>query len=515
MSDEVPHEEANPHAATPSRRSFLGFGAGTVAAAALLPSRAQAQRRRADLTAVTDRLGQRAEWRSPELRLARRITMGMTKADADRARSLGYARYLEEQLNPGAIDDTACTDRIATYYPEFHYSQATLLAKDAIFWSDIAGPVQRAVIERAIFSRRQLEQRMLEFWADHFNIAIQPTRVVDYRDVLMAHALGKFGDLVRASMRSPAMLIYLDQVWSTKWGVNENYARELMELHTVGWDGGYSQSDVHDLARVLTGFTVDGQRNFTYNASYHDFGAKTVMGQYFPARPQAGGTAGMDEALNFAEFLIHHPNTARTIVTKLLKWFVRPDPTDAQISAAAATFTSTDGDIKAVLRTVLSLDNIQGAPAKLKRPFHYYVSVVRATEATLDPWTDRANWDAVTGHLWDNAHAPMTWQTPDGFPDRAEYWAGLMVNRWNAVSSILYNWGSPGRYPRFSASAFSPNPSVAVVIEDINQKMCGGEMSYTLRTELQRFLGSLPFATPTQIQQAVHLAACAPEFQYY
>ena len=516
MHDEDEVEAGAPEA--PSRRAFLGLGVG-VAAGAVLTREAGAQERptrRATLAAVSDRLGQRAEWRSVNNRLVRRISMGLTAPEVARVNSIGFTRYLEEQLDPASIDDSACDARIATRYPQLGYSQATLLQQDAVFWNEIAAPVQRGIIERACFSRRQLQQRMVEFWSDHFNIQLSPSRVVDYRDVIAANALGTFGDLVRASMRSPAMLMYLDQVWSTKWGVNENYARELMELHTLGVNGGYTQADVHELARVLTGWTIDSQRNFLYNATYHDFGAKVVMGRAFPARAEAGGTAGMDEAMNFAEFIIHHPSTAKRIATKLLQWFVRPDPTALQVATVVNVFNATDGDIKAMLRAILTPANLQGAPAKLKRPFHYYASVVRGTGATIDEWTGWPQWEGVTGHLYDNAHAPLTYPTPDGFPDRAEYWAGLMVNRWNAVSSIISNWGTVGRYPRFSAAAFTADRSPAGVLAAIDTQMLGGEMTLGLRAELQRYLaGSGTLVSLQNVTNAVYLAATSPEFQYY
>lgn len=502
------------------RRVFLGMGAAALAATAVTSREGAAQqppRRRADIGSVTDRLGQQAHWRSTELRLLRRITMGLTPFEVTRIGQLGFTNFLEEQLNPTSIDDTASESVLQARYPAYYYTQAQLLARDSVFWDECSRPIMRTVIERAITSRRQLEQRMVEFWADHFNIPLSTPRVVDYRDVIHRYALSTFGDLVRASMRSPAMLIYLDQVWNTKYGINENYARELMELHTVGWDGGYTQGDVNALARVLTGWTMDSNRNFQYRADYHDFTAKVVMGQVFPARPPAAGTAGMDEAMNFAEFLIHHPATARFVATKLLRWFIRPDPTPAQVTAATNAFTTSNGDIKTVLRAILTPANIATAPAKLKRPFHYYVSVVRGSGAVVDAWPDPAQWDGVTGHLWDNAHAPFSWQTPDGFPDKADYWAGLMVNRWNAVSSVLGNWSgtTPGRYPRFNPALFLTTPTPQGVVTEIDRRMFGGEMSLPLRSELLSLFGSSTTANATQATLAVHLAACSPEAQYY
>ncbi len=519
MDDEQPRSEADAEVERSGRRAFLGIGATALAATTLASREAGAQgpRRRADIGAVTDRLGQQGQWRSTELRLLRRITMGLTPAEVTRIGQLGFAAYLEEQLNPSSIDDTASEAVIQARYPAFYFTQAQLLAKDSVFWDECSRPIMRAVIERAVTSRRQLEQRMVEFWSDHFNIPLSVPRVVDYRDVIQRHALSTFGDLVRASMRSPAMLIYLDQVWNTKYGINENYARELMELHTVGWDGGYTQADVNNLARVLTGWTMDSNRNFQYRADYHDFTAKTVMGQAFPARTPAGGTAGMDEAMTFAEYLIHHPATARFVSTKLLRWFIRPDPTPAQVTAATTAWTTSGGDIKAVLRAILTPANVAAAPAKLKRPFHYYVSVVRGSGAVIDAWPDPTQWDGVTGHLWDNAHAPFSWQTPDGFPDKADYWAGLMVNRWNAVSSVVGNWSgaTPGRYPRFLPTLYTAVPSPAAVVAEIDRRMFGGEMSPPLRTELLAVFGSSTTVNNSQVTLAVHLAACSPEHQYY
>lgn len=507
------------HAAATSRRAFLGRGVSAAAATALAstalaPAVGEAQQGgRAPYGALIERLGQRAEWKDLDLRLVRRITLGMTAADVAAVKALGFDRYLEEQLDAGTIDDSACEARIATRYPQFAYSQATLLAKDAVYWQEVAAPLFRAIVERAAFSRRQLKERMTEFWCDHFNIANSPPRIVDYRDVIQRHALGNFGDMVRASMRSPAMLIYLDQVWSTKYGINENYARELLELHTVGVTGPYTQADVRDFARVLTGWTIDANRNFQYRADYHDFGAKTVMGMHFPARPQASGTAGMDEGIDMAEFLIRHPATARYIATKLLRWFIRPDPSTAQVDRVAQAYLTSNGDIRTMLRAVLTRNNLANAPAKLKRPFHYYVSAVRATGVVIDPWSDWTTWEAVGGQLWDLAHQLFAWQTPDGYPDRAEYWAGLMVNRWNAMSGLVGNWGQAGQYPRFTPSAFSASSSAAGVVADINRKLFGGEMTAGLASELTAWLAR--GVTANRIREAVYYACCSPEFQYY
>ena len=182
------------------------------------------------------------------------------------------------------------------------------------------------------------------------------------------------------------MLHYLDQVSSTRFGPNENYAPELLELHTVGFDGGYTQKDVAELARVLTGWSVDGDGKFLYRANNNDFGAKSCFGMTFPARtPVCSGQSGIDEGEAFGEMLVNHLGTKRLIATKLLQWFVRSDPTQAQIQPVIHTYTATGGDIKAMLRVVLTPANLAKAPARLKRPIHYVASALRATSATVLP----------------------------------------------------------------------------------------------------------------------------------
>jgi uncharacterized protein (DUF1800 family) len=415
-------------------------------------------------------------------------------------KAIGFDRYLRSSSTP-TPPTTGRRDAIRTRYPQFFFTQGELLAREDTYWQDVVGPANRAIVERAAFSRRQLKERMTEFWADHFNIANAPPRLVDYRDVIQRHALGNFGDMVRASMRSPAMLIYLDQVWSTKWGVNENYARELMELHTVGRDGGYTQQDVHEFARVLTGWTIDANRNFLYRADYHDFNAKTVMGMEFPARNPAGGTAGMDEAMQFAEYLIRHPSTARFIATKLLRWFIRPDPTPAQVTAVAAAYASTGGDIKAMLRVVLTRNQLANAPAKLKRPFHYYVSALRTTSVTVDPWSNwggsRSGWGAVGPPTTSTSSGRL----PDGYPDRAEYWAGS----WSTDGTPCRRSGQLGAAWAVSAlhrGSVDGTTTATGVVAEINRRMFGGEMTTALATELTQ-LAAAGATNQQRVQQAM------------
>lgn len=511
----------------PDRRQWLRGNAAALSAAALAPAalarsaEAQPPSRQSRLGDLLNQLGQQATWRSPELRLVRRITMGLTEAEVTRAQALGYEAYLEEQLNPSQIDDRAMDTRVqATYGTLLSRTPKQLMDIDdaGTAYFDLHLPMRMLAADRAVASRRQLRERLYEFWADHFYVPVWGHRsltVIHLEQHLRPNVLTTVGTLLRASMRSTAMLGYLDQIWSTRFGVNENYARELMELHTVGWDGGYTQADVAGLARVLTGWSMDANGNFEYKAGNHDFGAKTVFGLSFPARPQAfSGTSGLDEGMAFADMLVAHPQTKRFIATKLLRWFVTPTPTADQVQAVVNAYGA-DGDIKAMLRVVLSRTNLTRAPAKLKRPFHYAVSALRATGAAILPATDmRRDYLALVYPINDMGHSFANWPTPDAYPDRAEFWAGLIIDRWNAVNYNLVQTDNtaPGRAV-VDVTPFVADGTANGVIAAINRRLFGGEMGAELAAELRTALRD--GVTRARVLTAVRLAVCAPDFQFY
>ena len=446
--------------------------------------------------------------------------MGMNETEAARVQSMGYDAYLEEQLNPARIDDSAMDARVRNGYSRvlgFTPKQLMDFYFNGTVYYDALLPTSMLVSERAVFSRRQLQERLFEFWTDHVYVplwAFQGLAPIHLEQHVRPHLLSTVGAMIRASMRSTTMLVYLDQVWSTRFGVNENYARELMELHTVGWDGGYTQADVVGFARVLTGWSMDENGNFEYKAGNHDFSAKQVFGMSFPARPQAfSGTSGMDEGIAFGEMLITHPQTKRFIATKLLRWFVTPSPTAAQVQAVVNAYGA-EGDIKAMLRVVLSRANLAKAPAKLKRPFHYGISALRATAATINPAADiRRDYLASVYPISDMGQAFGNWPTPDGYPDRAEFWAGLVVDRWNAVNNLVQvDNTAPGRAV-LDIVAFFADGTADGVIAVINRRLFGGEISPELTAELRYTLRN--GVTNARVLTAVRLAVCAPEFQFY
>jgi uncharacterized protein (DUF1800 family) len=290
---------------------------------------------------------------------------------------------------------------------------ADLPADQREFFLAMSGPVgvidselQQSKLLRAVYGERQLQEVMTDFWFNHFNIYLNKDAdqylVTAYeRDVIRAHALGKFKDLLVATAQSPAMLFYLDNwlsmgpkspqaVAANKGkpgqaapGLNENYGRELMELHTLGVNGGYTQHDVTEVARVLTGWTIQPLEQgaaFQFDAKKHEPGDKLVLGQTIPEN-------GVNEGMQVLDMLAHHPSTAKFICRKLAMRFVADDPPPALIDRMAQKFLATDGDIREVLRVMFKSPEFWSAKsyrAKVKTPFEFAVSSLRATGTDLN-----------------------------------------------------------------------------------------------------------------------------------
>jgi len=445
-----------------------------------------------------------AIWRDPIARLVRRVTLGVTKDELARAKAMGYRAYLEEQLKPSRIEDRDVAAFVTKTYPTTQQRPESLFVQNL---GTVLNELQDATLYRAAFSRRQLHERMVEFWSDHFNIwrnDVGYLKVADDRDVIRRHALGNFSDLLRASAHSPAMMEYLDQTRSRRGSPNENYAREIMELHTVGSYGGYTQTDVNELARVFTGWTVTGRGVFTYDADIHDFGVKLVMGQLFPSTAQAKGLAGKAEGERYLTYLVNHPKTAQYLALKLTRFFLQYDPPDALVTSVAAAYTRSKGDIPSMLRVILDQATLMAAPAKYKRPFHLAVSAVRAAGATA---TDVS---LIRGQLGLMGHSLFNWETPDGYPDRMEFWSGLVMQRWNAVSTMANATGTT-----FSVTvAPFRGPTAEASVDLISARLFGGEISGSLRTRLADYLRP-GLSSDTRLRETVGLALSSSSFQWY
>ncbi len=311
----------------------------------------------------------------------------------------------------------------------------------------VVGQLQAAKVLRSVYSERQLLEVMTDFWMNHFNVFMGKQQVrllvpAYERDVIRPNALGNFRELLGGVAKSPAMLVYLDNVQSVApdspmgrrrgRGLNENYARELMELHTLGVDGGYTQADVTEAARVLTGWTAFGgpefsKPGFRFLPPAHDQGVKTVMGHEFKA--------GYEEGEALLDMLAGHPSTASFIARKLVQRFVADEAPESLVEKVAASFGETDGDIRAMLRTIFyskefwAQENYQ---SKVKKPLDLVASSMRAVGA---------EWRLSPGPLGilDRMGEPLYMcQPPTGYPDEAQAWLGsdALLSRWNFAASL-------------------------------------------------------------------------------
>ena len=499
-----------------SRRAFvLGALAGATAIAAA-PRAAKAQggsRRPKRLRHEDDPLltggfasavAAPANWVDPVTRLVRRATMGLTDADVATAKSVGYQTWLQSQLDYQRIDNTAVETQVQLLWPQLSQDVSTLFSLEQ---GTVQTLLQSQAVYRAALSPRQLYERMVEFWTDHFNIDINKVgylKIVDDRDVIRANALGKFSDLLHASSKSPAMLAYLDQNLSRVGAPNQNYAREVMELHTLGVNGGYTQNDVAELSRVLTGWTLQGRGTFVFNPSLHDFGSKVVLGQTIPASSSSVGAAAVAEGEAMLDFLAHHPSTATFISTKLLKWLLTPEPTQQQISTIAGVFRATKGDIKLVVRAILNSAWVSSAPMKYKRPFHLLVSALRASKATI------TNTASIIGQFSVLGQPIFMWETPDGFPDAIEYWAGAIMPRWQFASTAANLRGTP---IGIDTTPYLAGTSDAAV-DLINTNFFGGELDATTRGQLLTYIKGGTF-NDARVRETISLAIAGEAFQWY
>ncbi len=315
--------------------------------------------------------------------------------------------------------------------------------------------LQRAKLLRAVYSERQLYEMMIDFWENHFNVFANKDDdrylLTSYdRDTIRPFAMGRFRDLLSATAHSPAMLFYLDN-WrssvrrpypATKdkpagadGGLNENYARELMELHTLSVDGGYTQQDVQEVARCFTGWTIqkpNEQGLFLYRPGLHDDGEKVVLGhKILPG----GGIADGERVL---DILATHPATARFVATKLARRFISDEPPQSVINRAAAVFLKTDGSIRETLRAIVTSPEFFSATAyraKMRSPFEYVAAAMRSLNAETDG--DRPVLDAI-GRMGQPVFGRIT---PDGYADRAGQWlsSGAMVARLNFAGALAAN----------------------------------------------------------------------------
>jgi uncharacterized protein (DUF1800 family) len=498
------------------------------------------------------------------LHVLRRVTYGPRPGDVARVRALGVSAWLERQLDPARIDDTPVEQALGTLptltmsiadlqreYPRLDAETQRKRAAGEMTPREmreqdptdkrpgrIVAELQAARMLRAVASERQLQEVMVDFWFNHFNVYASKGEVRWYvtayeRDVIRPHALGRFPDLLRATARHPAMLFYLDNWLSVRpgytirrgpnqgrrAGLNENYARELMELHTLGVDGGYSQKDVTEVARAFTGWSIERPREaarFVFRPGTHDLGDKRVLGRVI----RAGGERDGEQVL---DLLAGHPTTARFVAGKLVRRFVADEAPPALVERVAVAYRDTGGDVRAMLRVIFAAPEFlapAAAGAKIKKPSEFVASAARAVGATVDARGALALARA-TAEIGEGLYEAVP---PTGHPDRAEAWVnpGALLSRLNFALSLAH-----GRLPGVRADLDALLGGVdrrqpGVVLEHLLASLLHGRASEQTRSVLTKQL-SLPEITrlaaddrgpaDTDVAKLAALVLGSPEFQ--
>jgi uncharacterized protein (DUF1800 family) len=521
-----------------------------------------------------------------------RIGFGTAPGDIERVRALGLAAYIDQQLHPERIDDGELAARLAafdtlsksteemamqrylpaqmarrarqrqqTQEPAEKMTPAQRDARRESMSPEQAEAVRKerqallqlmqAKLLRAAYSDRQLEEVMVDFWFNHFNVFSGKGQVRVYlneyeRDAIRPHVLGSFRELLQATAESPAMLFYLDNWQSSapeagrtaarategarlsrrnpnrmpqltgratgprtladlppgflnrRAGLNENYARELMELHTLGVDGGYTQKDVQEVARAFTGWTIANPRQggaFRFEPRMHDDGEKVVLGHTVKA---GGGKKDGDVVL---DLLANHPATSRFIATKLARRFVADEPPTTLVDRAAGRFRETGGNIREVVKSIVTSPEFFAAEsyrAKVKTPFEFVVSAVRATG------TDTSNAMPLVLAVRNLGMPLYGCQPPTGYSDKAEAWvnSGALLNRMNFAVSLTAPTSERRAARRPPEDRGGAGPTVT--IDALVASALAGELSEATAATV---------AKATTPPQALALVLGSPEFQ--
>jgi len=489
-----------------------------------------------------------------------RLAYGPRPGEVPRVAAEGVMRWIDRQLSVDGIDDHGLAER-ERQFQVLEYDRGDLAAMytaaqrerrerklaaapDTMADKDAASPIaQRGrrlagefadlAVVRAALSERQLYEIMVDFWTNHFNVyfAKGADRFLtpDYIEhTIRPRAMGKFADLLIATAKSPAMLFYLDN-WESvapgtsppfprsarrrggqgvrpmPKGINENYARELLELHTLGVDGGYTQQDVIDVARIFTGWSIERPQqggDFEFHEWAHDRGDKQVLGVRFE------GGHNMDEGIRLLKLLASDPATMHHVSRKLCQRFVSDDPPDGCVDDAVAAWKRSSGDMRDVLRAIFHGPDFWAAEnvrAKVKTPLEFVVSAARAVDAQPDTSPRLAQ---VVARLGEPLYLHVA---PDGYPERETAWvnSGALLDRMNAAVAL-----AAGKLQGVTVALDSivSAGGAEELIGVVNEKILSGTMSENTKQVLRRELAGI--SDPMQARAlAVGLAIGGPEFQ--
>ncbi len=500
-----------------NRREFLkGLGLGAAALATLNVGAIEQALASAPVGAFQPAI---AGTRDDVAHVIARLSFGVTPDLYTHVRQIGAQAFIDEQLAPEKLPDADMSNRLRSYMPILSQNGGVLAQNENK--KLVAGVLIGSTTTRALYSDRQLYERMVQLFSDHFSLYIGKGNVVflkvdDDRDVIRPNAMTTFRTILGASAHSPAMLLYLDNAQSEKSHPNENYARELMELHTLSVNGGYTETDVKEVARAFTGWSIagpkqsaNGEASFKFRKALHDTGSKTVLGTHIPNNGEADGEKVLD-------LLAANPSTARFVSTKLLRKFVSDTPPDALVQTCADAYLGSSGDIRTVLKTIFSADDFWNAPPKFKQPFEYAMSVLRALD--FDVQNDTPFVRTMTESLRSMGNLPFDWPSPNGYPDVGAYWMNNLLPRWNFAISGSTNTikGAKAGFDSLSkvlqANHVATDSSAALSF--FGQYLFGRPLTDAEHNAVLQFADATPGDEPTQIYAGVALLLASPAFQY-
>jgi len=494
-------------------------------------------------------LGATAPSKDPIVHLLRRFTYGPTKDLVSEVSKIGADTWFEKQLDHLKISDTEVNSYIAKWdvfnlvHKDMNYLWPLAesegdIAKGQIFNSNhLSGRVLHLyTLIQQTHSDRQIFEMMVEFWHDHFNITTLGDETKDghldwhtndwNKRVIRQHALGKFEDLLQATALHPAMIVYLDGELSTKGLPNENYGRELLELHTVTPKSGYTQADIIDASKLFSGLRVKWPERYYQRGKKDRIDGNNKLIDVLPfatmlhEERQNYGTfkimgwqktvTSIDQVMpaikSLLTHLAAHPETAKTIALKLGRRFVEDVPSQQFIKDISATYTASGGDIKTVLRAVYKHPDFKNAVGrKLKRPGEDYVSVAR----TLNVWpnfTRAQKWKGITkefgypavvpDELKRMGHAPLSWPFPDGYPDVAANWvnANYQLLRWNVYGHFIRGntWDEPSMEKLFPSRETNLDKQIDQVAQILLFKELGSADLTSVRNAVTKVFGPNP-----------------------
>ncbi len=471
----------------------------------------------------------------PAWHLARRAAHAGTAATAAAIASAGTTAWLESQLKPAAIDDSACERQVAAAFPLAGMSATGVRSATGNKPWNAPPAVARATLWRQLATRRPLLESVVEMWHDQLHVALFSDKIHEYvgvydREVIRRHALGTFKDLLFAATTHPAMLLYLDNAGSTKANPNENLGRELLELHTVGV-GAHTEADVKAAARLLTGLSVDWASGaFTYRPNDHATGPVTCVGLTLANR-STDRTAVLADVRRLTDHLATRPATVRRIVGRMARRFVADEPPSSLLDRLASAYVAGGTAIAPVLRALFtSREFATSVGAKWRRPQELMATLVAAGRPTYVPPSDTGEWAKLGTYIWlleTLGHVPLDHPDPDGPSDLAGSWLhpGALLARWNAAEGVAGRWDKTlAMSPWRDVFSISTSLTYAQAADRIVHQLCGIHPSAADRDTLARFLarptGGPDTPAPTaqvsedalrwHLDQTVRLAMASP-----